>query len=153
MRIFKFGLIIMCAVRCFGNANADVNQCIALDASQACTNAKADDTYSWSATCGNVKVAGVAVCIDDKGDTVCTGSNDSDRGVNLTLPYNASCQRGCYCKMIYPVVSEYWYIPENNVHTDLQTCVSICSSKCAAAMASSTATTMRQTLFGIIKAD
>ena len=152
MRIFKLLSIIMCAALWFDNANGDIQQCLYLDASQNCTSASSSDIHSWNATCNSVKVYGVAVCAVDH--VSCprfsnATSNSSTLRV-LETDQSATCNRACYCKMIYPVVSEYWVLAKDQ-YTNAMECFGQCARQCRDYMISSDGISMRQALFGTFK--
>lgn len=114
-----------------------VTKCVKLTPSTTCTSTSgAAGQSNWSATCGGIKIQGVAFCGSQSGDS--TGETSETVTISLTGDDN----KICWCKMVSPAVSSWVF---NTYFSFAGECANSCADNCAYYTGSSS--TFRSGLF------
>ena len=100
-----------------------VTKCVKLTSSTTCTSYSGVVGQSnWSATCGGIKIQGVAFCGSQDG-----GSTGTKSGT-VTTSSTSDNNKYCWCKMVSPAVSPWVF---GTPLTSGGLCTSSCSYSCA----------------------
>ena len=101
-----------------------VTKCVKLTSSTTCTSHSAGAGQSnWSATCGGIKIQGVAFCGSQK------GGSDGATTESVTTSSNPDNNKYCWCKMVSPAVSSWVFY--NYPSTSAGYCAFNCAYDCA----------------------
>ena len=98
-----------------------VTKCVKLTSSTTCTTFSANGS-NWSATCGGIKIQGVAFCGSQKGGSA--GATTESVTISSTSDYN----KNCWCKMVSPAVSSWVF---NTSTESAGACAYNCAYDCA----------------------
>ncbi len=100
-----------------------VTKCVKLTSSTTCTSHSAGAGQSnWSATCGGIKIQGVAFCGSQKGGSA--GATTE----SVTTSSNPDNNKYCWCKMVSPAVSS-WVFSYSGLSAG--SCATTCAYGCA----------------------
>ena len=101
-----------------------VTKCVKLTPSTTCTSSYgATGQSNWSATCGGIKIQGVAFCGSQKGGSA--GATTE----SVTTSSNPDNNKYCWCKMVSPAVSSWVFY--NYPSTTAGVCATTCAYGCA----------------------
>ena len=101
-----------------------VTKCVRLSSSTTCVRPYSSTGQSnWSATCGGIKIQGVAFCGSQKGGSA--GATTE----SVTTSSNPDNNKYCWCKMVSPAVSSWVFY--NYSSTSAGYCAYNCAYDCA----------------------
>ena len=100
-----------------------VTKCVKLTPSTTCKSYYGVIGRSnWSATCGDIKIQGVAFCGSRNGGSIGTKSE------TVTTSSTSDNNKYCWCKMVSPAVSSWVF---SFSYTDAGSCATTCAYGCA----------------------
>ena len=100
-----------------------VTKCVKLTSSTTCVRPYSSTGQSnWSATCGGIKIQGVAFCGSQD------GGSEGKTSETVTTSPASDYNKNCWCKMVSPAVSSWVF----NISTESAgACAYLCAYNCA----------------------